>query len=164
MHCMTNARRRMLFGNECPRKKAPRFAPSRRACSSRSPRPSRFLAWHEHGRREHDRPFFFPPNDVAEGGGGAPPRSRGDCDGWRPPILSAHAEPSHAIDAWYDSGPAGTRPRAPLPPRWTSCRVCDIQQCCFNTLGVFVVLSPYYLSLLLVPTFTGFPIFKKDAH
>ena len=93
MHCMTNARRRMLFGNECPRKKAPRFAPSRRACSSRSPRPSWFLVWHKHGLREHDCPFFFPPNAVAEGGGGAPPRSRGDYDGWWPPVLSAHAEP-----------------------------------------------------------------------
>jgi len=28
----------------------------------------------------------------------------------------------HATDAWYDSGPADGRPRAPLPPRWTSCR------------------------------------------
>jgi len=28
----------------------------------------------------------------------------------------------HATDAWYDGGPAGGSPRAPLPPRWTSCR------------------------------------------
>ena len=85
------------------------------------------LAWHEHGLIANDRPSFFPPNDVAEGGGGgggggAPPRSRGDHDGGWPPVLSAYAEPSHATDAWYDGGPAGGRPNAPLLPRRTSRR------------------------------------------
>ena len=83
------------------------------------------LAWHEHGLIANDRLSFFPPNDVAEGGGGgggAPPRSRGDHDGGWPPVLSAYAEPSHATDAWYDGGPSGGRPNAPLPPRRTSRR------------------------------------------
>ncbi len=83
------------------------------------------LAWHAHGLFANDRPSFFPPNDVAEGGGGgggAPPRSRGDHGGGWPPVLSAYAEPSHATDAWYDGGPAGGRPNAPLLPRRTSRR------------------------------------------
>ncbi len=84
------------------------------------------LAWHEHGLIANDRPSFFPPNDVAEGGsgggGGAPPQSRGNHDGGWPPVLLAYAEPSHATDAWYDGGPSGGRPNAPLPPRQTSRR------------------------------------------
>ena len=101
----------------------------RRACSSsRSPRPSRFLAW--------ARTWAKYANTIA------PPSARPTTlprvpaaahhrevavtyDGW---LASCPLGPrgrslrTPATDAWYDGGPAGGRPRAPLLPRWTSCR------------------------------------------